>query len=228
MKIGILQAGLCPDEMLEEHGEYDAMFEQLLGGHGFEFEGYRVVEGSFPPSIHAADAWLITGSKYGAYEDHDWIVQLEEFIVAAYAQAVPIIGICFGHQILAQALGGRVEKFTDGWSVGKQRYCLNGVEGGVDLMAWHQDQVIVLPADAKVIGSSQFCKYAALVYGKKALSVQAHPEFDKEFIADLFTARRHVLPAQVMARSSDDLSGELSSPLIAKMIADFLKQEIAR
>jgi len=225
MRIGILQTGLCPDELIDEHGEYDVMFARFLDGYGFEFEGFRVIEGAFPSATSEADGWLITGSKYGAYENLDWIAQLEDFIREVYSDNIPIVGICFGHQIIAQALGGKVEKFAGGWSVGKQHYQLNGVEGGVDLMAWHQDQVVELPPEAEVIGSSDFCRYAAIAYGKKALSVQAHPEFDAGFISGLFNARKDVLPEQVMARKNDDLSGELSSPLIARMMADILKQE---
>lgn len=225
MKVGILQAGLCPDELLEEHGEYDKMFAHFLDGFGFEFEGYRVVKGEFPSSIHAADGWLVTGSKYGVYDDHDWIAPLEEFLREAYAEDIPIVGACFGHQILAQALGGKVEKFSGGWAVGKQHYELDGVDGGIDLMAWHQDQVVELPADAKVIGSSSFCQYAALRYGEKAFSVQAHPEFDKGFIAGLFDARKDVLPVEILVHKDDDLSGTMSSPLIAKMMADVLMRK---
>ena len=225
MKIGILQAGLCPEELVEEYGEYDAVFARFLNGFGFEFEGFRVVENIFPPSVNSADGWLITGSKYSAYEDHDWIAPLENFIRNAYSQSIPIIGVCFGHQILAQALGGKVEKFTGGWAVGKQRYQLDGVEDGINLMAWHQDQVVSPPQDAEVIGSSPFCKYAALAYDNKALSLQAHPEFDAKFIAGLFNSRKYILPDEVMARRNDDLSGKLSSPVIAAMMAKFLKQE---
>jgi len=225
MKIGILQAGLCPPDLVEEHGEYDEVFARFLDGFGFEFEGYRVVEGIFPASVNAADGWLVTGSKYGTYEDHAWIAPLEDFLRDAYDQSVPIVGICFGHQILAQALGGKVEKFTGGWSVGKQQYQFDDIEGDVDLMAWHQDQVTELPRDARVIGSSSFCRYAALAYGNKALSVQPHPEFGKGFIAALFDERKDVLPAQIMAHKDDDLSGTLSSPQIAEMMAKVLKQE---
>jgi len=225
MKIGILQAGLCPDELLEEHGEYDEMFARFLDGFGFEFEGFRVVKGEFPSAIDAADGWLITGSKYGTYEDRDWIASLEDFVRQVYDQNIPLVGICFGHQIMAQALGGKVEKFSGGWSVGKQHYQLDGVEGGIDLMAWHQDQVTELPPDAQVIGSSDFCRYAALSYGNKAVSVQPHPEFNAGFIKDLFDAREAVLPAPILARRHDDLSGELSAPAVARLMAGILKQE---
>ncbi len=225
MKIGILQAGLCPDELLEEHGEYDEMFARFLDGFGFEFEGFRVVKGEFPSAINAADGWLITGSKYGAYEDRDWIAALEDFVRQVYDQNIPLVGICFGHQIMAQALGGKVERFSGGWSIGRQHYRMDGVDGGIDLMAWHQDQVTELPPDAHVIGSSDFCPYAAISYGNKALSVQPHPEFDAGFIKGLFEVREDVLPPQIMARKNDDLSGELSSPAVARLMAGILKQE---
>jgi len=225
MKIGILQTGLCPSELVKEHGEYDAMFKKFLDGNDFEYESYRVVENQFPSSINDADGWLITGSRYGAYEDHVWIPPLEAFLREAYGQKIPIVGFCFGHQILAQALGGKVEKFSGGWSVGKQHYQLDGVKGGVDLMAWHQDQVVELPAGSKAVGSSPFCKYAAIAYGNKALTVQPHPEFGQAFVRSLFDERKDVLPSEVMARQGDDHSGPLSTAIVADMMARVLKQE---
>jgi GMP synthase-like glutamine amidotransferase len=76
----------------------------------------------FPKDIHDCDGWLITGSRFGAYEDHPFIPPLEDFIRAAYAAHVPVVGICFGHQIIAQAMGGKVEKYAGGWSVGPTEY----------------------------------------------------------------------------------------------------------
>ena len=109
MKIGILQTGHAPDELLHDRGDYDAHFARLLDGNGFTFRTYNVVDMDFPGSIHDCDGWLITGSKHGAYEDHPFIPPLEALIREVYNTDLPLVGICFGHQIIAQALGGTVE-----------------------------------------------------------------------------------------------------------------------
>ena len=224
MKIGILQAGRTPDELLEQHGDYDAMFRRLLADQGFEFTTYPVLDNVLPADVYAADGWLITGSKFGVYEDHAWIAPLEDFLRAAYASAVPIVGICFGHQILAQALGGKVEKFSAGWSVGLKDYALDGFPAGAQLLAWHQDQVVEPPADATVAGSSPFCRYAALAYGDKAYSIQPHPEFVSDFVSDLIAVRRALLPEDIAHEALDSLGEKTSSPEFANWIADFFRR----
>ncbi len=227
MKIGILQTGRTPDELREKYGDYDAMFRRLLGGQGFEFVTYPVLDGTLPADVHAADGWLITGSKFGVYEDHSWIPPLEDFIRAAYASAVPIVGICFGHQILAQALGGTVEKYSGGWSVGLKDYTLEGFPAGAQLLAWHQDQVVEPPADATVAGSSPFCRYAALAYGDKAYSIQPHPEFNSDFVSDLVAARRAVLPDDIAHKALNSLGGKTSSKAFANSIAEFYRRGVS-
>ena len=104
--------------MRAKHDDYDGLFKRLLAGRGFEFETYPVLDGVFPADAQAAQGWLISGSKFGIYEDNDWIAPLEEFLRQVYSAGVPIIDICFGHQILAQARGGRVEQFSGGRSAG--------------------------------------------------------------------------------------------------------------
>ncbi len=222
MKIGILQTGRSPEELRAHHGDYNDMFMRFLDGYGFDFVTWPVLDGVLPDSVDAADGWLITGSKFGVYEDHDWIPPLEDFIRRAYTAAVPMVGICFGHQIIAQALGGKVAKFSDGWSVGLKDYALDGFPAGAQLLAWHQDQIIDPPADATVIGSSPFCRYAALAYGDKAYSIQPHPEFGNEFMADLVAARRAVLPAAIAAQALDSIGDATSAQQVAGRIANFL------
>ena len=221
MHIGILQTGHAADPIRAERGDYDDMFHRLLDGHGFTFSTWNVVDGDFPAGPDAAEGWLITGSRHGAYEDHAWIPPLEELIRAIRDARRPLVGICFGHQIVAQALGGRVEKFSDGWSVGPQTYRIEDRDYRV--AAWHQDQVVEPPAEAQVIGESDFCRYAALTYDG-ILTVQPHPEFDAETIAGLIEHRgRGTVPDDLLDAASDGLDRPMDHGAMADRIAAFLK-----
>lgn len=221
MKIGILQTGQAPDALRAE-GDYPDMFQALLAGHGFGFASWHVETGDFPASVHDADGWLITGSRHGAYEDHAFIPRLEAFIRTARAEGVPMAGICFGHQIMAQALGGRVEKYPGGWSVGPTDYDFQGER--VRMNAWHQDQVTEVPPGAEVVGSSPFCQAAALSYGDWGYSVQAHPEFGDAFVRGLIEARgRGKVPDAQLDAALDRLGAPNDSPRIAARIAAFFK-----
>ena len=224
MKIGILQTGHAPDSIINETGDYDALFRRLLGGQDFTFETYNVVDMEFPDSVNDADGWLITGSRHGAYEDHPFIPPLEDFIRAAYAADIPQVGICFGHQIIAQALGGKVEKFKNGWSVGRTEYDFGGEK--IALNAWHQDQVVEKPADAETVGSSPFCENAALVYGDRVFTVQPHPEFGPDFIHGLATTRGPgVVPDDQLKVALDNLNRPTDNGVLARRIGAFFKKK---
>ncbi len=223
MLIGILQTGHAPDALIGRSGDYADMFQRLLADQGLTFRTYSVVDMEFPESVEDCEGWLMTGSRHGAYEDHPFIPPLEDFIREAYAKAIPIVGICFGHQMLAQALGGKVEKFANGWSVGPQVYRFG--DDQLTLNAWHQDQVTIRPADAEVIAGSTFCENAALVYGDRAFSVQAHPEFDSSFVADLIETRgRGVVPDALLDEAKGKLAQQIDQPALARQIADFFKK----
>lgn len=222
MLIGILQTGQSPDPLRAEAGDYPDMFETLLAGHGLRFRRYNVEAEDFPASVTECEGWLITGSRHGAYEAHAFIPRLEAFLREAFAAGVPIVGVCFGHQILAQALGGKVERSGKGWAVGPQDYDFGGEK--LTLNAWHRDQVTAIPPGATVIAQNDFCEYAALAYDDRALSVQAHPEFSDAFVEGLMRTRGPgLVPDPLMAEARARLGPPNSAPAIARRIADFFK-----
>jgi len=190
MKIGILETGILNEKFVGHFDPYPVMFATLLdsAGPGLEFRTYSVIHGEMPGSTSECDGWLITGSRYGAYEKLDWMLALEVFIREIHRDSVPLVGICFGHQIIAQALGGEVVKSDRGWGIGLHSYQIDEARDWmgdapeqVDLYAFHQDQVVKLPPQSSVFSSSDFCPYAGLSYGDSIISVQAHPEFEEDY-----------------------------------------------
>ena len=224
MKIGILQTGEVRPAIKAEMGDYTDSFALLLSGYGFEFDTYRVYENEFPDTPDAADGWLITGSRHGAYEDHDWIPPLEELIRGIKASGKPMVGVCFGHQIIAQALGGVVEKFSGGWAIGPQIY-ENDQGDTISLNAYHQDQVIKLPKGAKAEWHNSFCEFAAMSIGDRIYTIQPHPEFSKEYVELLIEhAAQGVVPEDVIANAEARLSSEIiESQKIADRFAALFK-----
>ncbi len=203
MRLGLLETGHVPEEMIADHGGFPEMFRALLQGvdPAVDITPFAVVDGEFPGSPEACDAWLITGSKHGVYDDLPWIEPLKTFLRAARTAGVPMIGICFGHQIMAEALGGRAEKSAKGWGCGVHDYQVQQRPGWMPdagrefaMHAMHQDQVTAIPEDATVLATSPFCTHAMLSYGDperpEAISIQPHPEFAMPFARNLVATRR--------------------------------------
>ncbi len=219
MKIGILQSGHLPDEFLDDLGDYEQMFHRLLGGRGYEFVTWSVVDDVFPDSTDEADGWLVTGSKHGAYEDLPWIPKLETLIREIRDSGKPMIGVCFGHQVIAQALGGKVVKFPAGWALGIQDYSFEGET--LQLNAWHQDQVVELPEGAKIVATNDFCANAAIAYGDQIYTVQAHPEFEAEAIDGLIKIRGSAIEDKsLLAEATEKLSKQAANSVLADKFAD--------
>ena len=207
MKLAILETGRPPGDLADWFGDYPTMFERLLGD-GFEVETFDVQEGRFPG--HAShDAILITGSPAGVYDGLPWIKPLSDFIRAAGDRKM--VGVCFGHQIMSEALGGLVIKSEKGWGAGLHHYSivhsvpwLDG-EQKIAIPASHQDQVVMQPPNTEIVAASDFTPYAALAWtDRPAISFQFHPEFDPAFAKALIEKRYDVVPNPDVAIASLD------------------------
>lgn len=208
MKITILETGRPPGVLAEQFGDYPAMFAKMLGEE-FAVETFDVQSGELPDEPDANAAYLITGSPAGVYEDLPWIRPLEEFIRAAKNSRV--VGVCFGHQVMAEALGGQVEKSARGWGAGLHRYQVvrrepwMDHEGTVAVPASHQDQIVVQPPNTNVVAKSDFTPFAALAWvDRAAISFQFHPEFTPRFAKALIEKRFDIVPDPETAIASLD------------------------
>ena len=196
-RIGILEVGHTPKALLGPYPSYAQMLAQWLQPLPATVTVFPVISDEKLPAVTDADLWVITGSRCAVYENHPWIPEVEQFIVAAKACGkVRMLGICFGHQLIAQALGGQVTKSDKGWGVGLHQYTTENSAGHwqalpdqLSLCAFHQDQVIIAPPESQVIARSDFCEYAGLWYPGFALTLQPHPEFSVDFERDLIRLR---------------------------------------
>lgn len=232
MKLTILQTGDVPAPLSARFGPYPPMFERMFAaaGHTFTYETVAVHQGADFPALSGLEAILITGSAAGVYDAHFWLDPLRAFIRSAYAANVPMLGICFGHQITADALGGDVRKSEKGWGLGRHSYEVKSRPGflATDLPALsiacsHQDQVISPPADAEVFLGSAFTPNAGLLYGNgRALSLQPHPEFDDDYSLALAELRRGKAPDAVVDGAVASLATPSHSPEMAGWLGNLL------
>jgi GMP synthase-like glutamine amidotransferase len=235
LRIGILETGEVSDALKARHGDYPEMFRRLLAAAdpGLEFVTIRVVAGEMPAGPHDAEGWIVTGSRHGVYDGLPWIEPLKAFLRACVAGRVPVVGICFGHQILAEALGGRAVKSDRGWALGVQDYeivnrpdWLSHVPDRFSVRALHQDQVVALPEGATVLARSPHCELAAVAYGDPAdpdaVSLQPHPEFGAEFMDDLLALRAGVaFPVESADAARATLVRPVQNDAWARLIVDY-------
>src|SRR6476646_1912801 len=228
MKVAILETGRPPGNLAQEFGDYPAMFGRLLGD-GFEVESFDVKAGELPDPA-TCEAYLITGSPAGVYEPLPWIEPLMQFIRSA--RDSKMVGICFGHQVMAEALGGHVEKSDKGWGAGLHRYSIVRSEPWIDSAgtiaapASHQDQVVVQPPNTDVVAASDFTPPAALAWtDRPAISFQFHPEFSPAFAKALIAQRFDTVSDPDAAIASLDAPND--NARVGQWIRNFLNGETA-
>ena len=233
-RITIIETGLVRERNRERHGSYPQMFQRMIraADASIDFDVVSIVSGVPLPNPDTLQAILITGSSAGVYDKLDWIAPLEDFVRAAYANQIPMVGVCFGHQLMAQALGGTVRKSEKGWGIGRHVYDIapgNGVIEGerIAIAASHQDQVIEPPPGARTILSSSFTEHAGLLYANGAtLSVQPHPEFDTGYAHVCCELREGHAPDALVAQAKASLAEPVDNARLGGAITRFLKQGV--
>jgi GMP synthase-like glutamine amidotransferase len=231
-RITIIETGIVSEHNRARYGSFPQMFQRMIraADASIDFDIVSIVNGEALPDPGALEAILITGSPAGVYDKLDWIAPLEEFVRRAYAGQIPMVGVCFGHQLMAQALGGIVRKSEKGWGIGRHVYDVapdNGVVDGerIAIAASHQDQVIEPPSGARTILSSTFTAHAGLLYGNgAALSVQPHPEFDTGFAHLCCEIREGLAPDAVVAQAKASLAEPVDNARLGGAITRFLSR----
>lgn len=232
MHIGILQCDHVVDELMPTFGDYPDMFRRLLlrTDPTRQFTVYDLTRNQFPASANDHDAWLITGSKWSTCDADPWIRRAEDFIRELHAHKSRTVGICFGHQLIAQSLGGKVEQAGHvGWGVGVhetaikvQRPWMDPPASTLSLLVSHQDQVTALPEGAQVLASHDFCPIDMYELEGHMLGFQGHPEFPKEYSRSTMVRRRHLIGEETFESGVSSLENPINESIAAQWILRFM------
>ncbi len=233
LRICILETDNIHPDLVDQFQGYGRMFQRLFARQPIaaEFEVFNVVAGQYPDDQQHYDAYLITGSKADSFGSDPWIATLRVFLLKRYQLGDKLMGVCFGHQLLALLLGGKTERATQGWGVGVHHYEVSEqpewMKPSAERLAMliiHQDQVTVAPANATILAGSEFCSIGAYCIGDQVLCFQGHPEFDHDYVRSVLEIRQGVYGDQVYQRGINSLQHEQQGHVVAEWMMRFVEQ----
>jgi len=232
MKIGILQCDATNDNFRDEHGDYPGMFISLFQSIDpeLQFAVFDMRLEQYPQTPQECDAYLITGSRFSVYDDEAWIRKLEKFVVELHRKKHPLLGICFGHQMVARALGGKAEKASQGWGAGVQSFHKTATKSWLypalenfSLLVFYQDQVTQLPEGAELLAENELCPIAAFQIEDHILTFQGHPELEKTYTKALLELREEILGPEIFAAGVKSLEQSIQPQVITNWMINFLR-----
>lgn len=233
MKICILDNDTLDAAVAPTYSSYGAMFVRLLrdaGAKDWLFELFDTQKGEYPASFDGYDAVLLTGSRADSFSSDPWVVELRKQVELLLRDKKKLVGVCFGHQLIALCMGAKVGRAPQGWGAGRMRYDwhapnLPNAEGRTEiaLLASHQDQVFELPDGATLLASSDFCPVAAFAVGEQVFCVQPHPEFVEDYSAYLLNRRREHLGEDTYTTSTNSLALGHDGQHVARMMVAFVE-----
>lgn len=222
MRLGILAIDTIDEPHRQLGGDYPERFSRLFAGAGATVQPYDGRAATLPDPL-ACDGWIVPGSRQSAFDGLDWIGRLQAWLVEARAAGVPLIGICFGHQLIAQAFGGRVVRWPGGWNIGSLDYEVLDGSGDLRLIASHQDQVVELPPGAELLARAPTCPVAGYRLGDRIISLQGHPEFDATLAASLYRSRRDLIGDAVVDTALATLERPTTPEVAARLLTSVLE-----
>ena len=231
-QLGVLQCDEVRPELKVKYGDYNQMITSAIANttHDIYSTTYRVFEGSFPKSPHDCDGWITTGSRHSVNDNNDWTRYLLSFVKSISKSGRPFVGICYGMQMMAKALGGIVEMTPIGWRVGvktsrlytEEEWLNNTLTKKINLLVSHREQVLRLPEGARCIASSGSCTNAIIGLGSSMIGFQGHPEFSPDYARELMELRRDVIPEKTIESGLDSLTTVIDNEAIFSSIVQFL------
>jgi GMP synthase-like glutamine amidotransferase len=228
MTIGLLLCDHLDPDVIELTGDYTELYPAAFDPVGVDLRIYDATVGELPGSVDECDGWIVSGSRRSAYEDEGWIHDVAEVIRTAAQQRRPQMGICFGHQLIAQSLGGSVQKATAGWGVGAKQFDVVAPAPWMEptaeqfrILMSHQDQVVALPPGAELVATANYCPVGAYRIDEHVFCVQGHPEFVPLLSRTLIGKRRSVIGDDVADAGLASLDEPNDHPLVTRWIAEF-------
>lgn len=232
MRAAILQCDTVLDKFQHEFGDYPEMIKDMFTrvGASIQFDTFDCQQGHQPQDINAYDFFITTGSKASVYDGLPWVDELVRYIQTLDTQKKKLIGICFGHELIALAKGVEVRKSDKGWGIGiahnqiiARPDWMIAESDALNLLVSHQDQIMELPEQATVIAESEFCPYFVVQWNEHFFSVQGHPEWSRDYSRALMNNRRAIIPAERIERGCDSLSTAPDNALVVQWMLDFVQ-----
>ena len=235
MHLCILENDDLDPPLAQRYSRVAAMFERLFAQAGYQgrIDTFSARHGQYPVSFAAYDAVLLTGSRADSFSDEPWVVTLREQVARLLQDQHKLLGVCFGHQLIAHCLGAPVQRAPRGWRVGRQAYdwlgapehlgLAPGQAAQVALLASHQDQVLALPPGATLLATQADCPVAAYALGDQVFCIQPHPEFTPEVSAFLLDKRRALMGEPLYEQSMGSLSEPHDGLALARFMIRFVQ-----
>lgn len=232
MKLCILDNDILEGHLAETYSSFGALFIRLFESVGADWtmDVFDTQHGQYPASFDGYDAVLLTGSRADSFSDAPWVVELRRRVTELLAQHKKMVGVCFGHQLIALCLGATVGRAPQGWGAGRMTYDWHRPDlphaedrTQIALLASHQDQVFELPPGATLVASSDFCPVAAFTVGDAVFCIQPHPEFKESLSAHLMDKRRELLGEEKYHASRASLEHGHEGEDVARMVVAFLE-----